>query len=837
MVTKVENFIDVNELEDIITLLDIKDSPSLFIQVFCAFSDYEFIRSIQDRLNANLPKAILIGSTSDGVIENSNIYAYKKSVIVFTSFNDTVLNSALIKQSDSNNNSFNMGKELSLKIVGENTKVIISFTDGINTNGEEYVNGLNSINSDIIISGGLAGDNGNLKETFVFDNNEITNNGAVAVSLNNLNLQVSTDYSFNWTPIGKKMKITKSIKNRVYEIDNTPIIEIYSKYLGDDIANSLPSIGIEFPLIFEDNGVQIGRAVLAKHDDNSLTFAGNIKEGKFVRFGVSDIEMILSSSDNHIRNILNRSKYEVESIFIYSCMARRRFAGHYLENEMKILSNQAPTAGFFTYGEFFKANGKCELLNETTTTLAISESKKSITPVLGDNLTIESEFGVNFIHAISHLANSVSRELEDLNNSLESRIKKGVNVIYKNAYYDKLTKLPNRLKLLIDLDKSVGKTLVLINIDEFSVINDFYGHKVGDKVLIQVAKLLFTTFDDDDEIVYKLPSDEFVLICCLDKDERDVEDKIQKIFKIINKSTVVYKSNIIRYSLTISSAKINGDNNSLINANMAMKRARERNIKCLLFNHNLMLSNNHKNNIKVANELRLAIEDDRIIVFYQPIFNALTQKVDKYECLTRLKKEDGEILLPLYFLGIAQKIKLYPEITKIMISKSFKKFSNTNLNFSLNLEFEDILNDDISDFIIESIQKYSIANQLTFELLETQELNDLQKIKNFIKKIKDLGAKIAIDDFGSGYSNFEYLIKMDSDYLKIDGSLIKNIDRDENSRVVVNTIISFAKSLNMTVVAEYVHSEEIFKIVKELGVDLIQGFYLGEPNDYLLSEV
>jgi len=837
LVTKVENFINVNELENIITSLDIEDSQSLLIQVFCAFANYEFIRDIQDTLNAHLPKAILIGSTSDGVIENSNIYAYKKSVIVFTTFNDTILNSALIKQSTSNHNSFNMGKELSLKIVSENTKVIISFTDGTNTNGEEYINGLNSIDNDIIISGGLAGDNGNLKETFVFDNNEITNNGAVAVALNNLHLQVSTDYSFNWTPIGKKMRVTKSIKNRVYEIDNIPVIEIYSKYLGDEVSNSLPAIGIEFPLVFEENGVQVGRAVLAKHDDNSLTFAGNIEEGKFVRFGIGDIEMILRSSDNHIKNILNTSRYEIESIFIYSCMARRRFAGHYLENEMKVFSNQAPTAGFFTYGEFFKSNGKCELLNETTTTLAISESKKEITPLLKDNLSTQGTFGVNFIHAISHLANNVSHELEDLNSSLESRIKKGVNVIYKNAYYDKLTKLPNRLKLFIDLDKSIAKALILINIDEFSVINDFYGHKVGDMVLTQVTNLLSTTFDSDDETVYKLPSDEFVLICCLDKHENYVEEKIKKIFEIINKSTVVYKSNVIRYSLTISSAKINGDSHSLINANMAMKRARETNIKYLVFKNNLMLSSNHKNNIKVANELRLAIEDDRIIVFYQPIFNALTQKVDKYECLTRLRKDDGEVMPPLSFLNIAQKIKLYPEITKIMVLKSFEKFSNTNLNFSLNLEFEDILNDDISNFIIESIKKYSIAKQLTFELLETQELNDLQKIKDFIKKVKALGAKIAIDDFGSGYSNFEYLIKMDSDYLKIDGSLIKNIDQDENSRVVVSAIISFAKSLNMTVVAEYVHSKEVFEIVKELGIDLIQGFYLGKPNDYLLSEI
>lgn len=135
------------------------------------------------------------------------------------------------------------------------------------------------------------------------------------------------------------------------------------------------------------------------------------------------------------------------------------------------------------------------------------------------------------------------------------------------------------------------------------------------------------------------------------------------------------------------------------------------------------------------------------------------------------------------------------------------------------------------EFILNTIKRTNTAKQITFEIVESEGIEDFEEIKNFIKKIKSLGCKIAIDDFGTGYSNFEYIIKLNVDFIKIDGSLIKNIHLDNNLYLTVKTIVGFAKALNIKTVAEFVHNEDVLKCVKELEIDYSQGFFIDEPKE------
>ena len=134
------------------------------------------------------------------------------------------------------------------------------------------------------------------------------------------------------------------------------------------------------------------------------------------------------------------------------------------------------------------------------------------------------------------------------------------------------------------------------------------------------------------------------------------------------------------------------------------------------------------------------------------------------------------------------------------------------------------------DNILEKL-KFEDRNRLVFEILESENLSDYDFLEEFVLKYKKLGVKIAIDDFGSGYSNFIRIIRLKPDYLKIDGSLIKNIDKDNNSYEIVKSIIAFSKTLNIKTIAEYVHSEEIFNLLLELDVDEFQGYYFGKPDE------
>ncbi|MEA3521745.1 MAG: FIST N-terminal domain-containing protein, partial [Campylobacterota bacterium] len=395
----------------------IEDSSSLLIQVFTAHNNKSYIESLLKDINYIFSKAVLIGSTTDGEICNGEV-STMSTVISFTQFEKTQLD----VYSDSGNDCyFDAGKKLASTIIKPDSKAVIAFIDGLNGNGEEFLKGISSINSTVVIAGGMAGDNAQFEVSYVFTKTDIMDNGVVGVSLSSEYLHVMSDYSFHWLRVGKELSITKAEKNRVYQINNLSAYDTYAHYLGTNIAEKLPAVGIEFPLIINRDGVDIARAVIGKEDDGSLIFAGNLHEGDRVNFGYGDSDSILSHAHKHCAHI---QKYPVESLFIYSCMARRRFMPHDIDKEIKPLNSIAPTSGFFTYGEFFSASHN-ELLNQTMTILALSESDNIHTKIALD--TIQEEHSET-MQALAHLINISSSELIS-QNERQTRIYKRLHYI------------------------------------------------------------------------------------------------------------------------------------------------------------------------------------------------------------------------------------------------------------------------------------------------------------------------------------------------------------------------------------------------------------------------
>ncbi len=831
------SFTNVTELSLELLKHNISDSAQNLIQVYMADVDKNSIISVQQFLQESFPKSVVIGTTTDGIIDRGDIlFCEGKHVITFSCFEKTELKSSFVSIENEFTGSYKLGVKVVSGLTTSKTKLLLSFASGLYINGEEFVNGIASISGNIMLAGGMAGDNGALQKTYVFDKNNITHKGAVCVALDSEYLSVTNNHTFDWQPIGKKLLVTKAVKNRVYEIDGMSAVDVYAKYLGEYVAENLPKIGIEFPLIIERGGETIGRAVIKKFDDDSLGFAGNILEGEYVRFGVGAVDEILNSSSYQFQKLLGKVKYKPEAIFIYSCMARRRFLEERAEDELKALSHLGAMSGFFTYGEFFHFNNHNQLLNETMTTILLSENKEPL-DFSFENIDLDSlEHKIRANHVIARLANRVSKELEELNESLEKRIKESADFIYKQAYYDKLTGLPNRLSLISSLEKSIGKIVFLVNIDDFTTINDFYGYEVGDKVIQKLAKILVHLASSLDMEVYKLPSDEFALIGNIVHRQDKIENIMKLVIAYVAKEKFEIQNNFIHVNITMSAAYINSKQTGLANADMTLKMAKKSGMQYMMFNEDLQLTKQYEQNIQIANCIKSAIQNDRIIPYFQPIFSPKSGKVEKYEALVRLVKEDGSILSPYAFLGVSEKIKLYPKITEIMVEKTFGFFRKNGLSFSINLSFSDILNNRTRNFLFNKIVEYDIASQLTIEILETQELQKNEIIQQFIVDVYSYGAKIAIDDFGSGFANFKYMTTIKSDYMKIDGSLIRDIVEDENNRLVVETIVSFAQKLGKKTIAEYVHSKEVYDTVKSIGVDFIQGYYLAKPSPTIFQE-
>ncbi|WP_372999236.1 EAL domain-containing protein [Sulfurimonas sp.] len=393
---------------------------------------------------------------------------------------------------------------------------------------------------------------------------------------------------------------------------------------------------------------------------------------------------------------------------------------------------------------------------------------------------------------------------------------------------DDMTQLPNRQKLIEDLQENKELKLAIINIEKFKEINDYYGFDTGDRLLVELSTMLSKMLVNYTTKLYKLPADEFAVLTDDSIDKESFRGLMLSILDTINS----FEFEIGSYSFNLRALSgASMQRNYYINAEMATNHAKLNNEEFVFFDENIEIKEQLENNVNWTKKLKAAIEDDRIVMFAQPIVCNTSMCAKKYECLIRMIDTDGTVISPFKFLTIAKKSRLYPELTKIVIEKSIDYFKDKEDFFSINLTLEDILNQDIVDLLKDQIEKHTgLGQRLIIEIVEDEGIENYNEVSTFIDSVKSLGCKIAIDDFGTGYSNFDYLMKLNVDFIKIDGSIIKNIDHDNGAKIVTELIVDFAKRLNIETIAEFVYSQEIHAIVKEMGIDYSQGFYLGKPE-------
>lgn len=430
------------------------------------------------------------------------------------------------------------------------------------------------------------------------------------------------------------------------------------------------------------------------------------------------------------------------------------------------------------------------------------------------------------------------------------------------AGHDELTGLMNRSRFIDEADawmkeagaKGVTAALSIIDMDQFKLLNDTFGHGAGDEYLRRLAKVLKDLLEreygedpaafDSPPLLSRLSGDEFSVFLPGTGGEKTIW-LIERIRAAVEGFYFTEASSSLTVSAGVSFYPDHGHHMKelLSKADAAMYRAKElgRNRTHAYRPEDQDLEKMHS---RLAWKERIfkGIREDRFVPWFQPILDLKSDEIHHYEALARLVSEDGKVLLPGAFIDIAERFGIVGLIDRVIIEKTMRVQAEQGkkgrrLSFGMNLSGKDLGDADLLDFIKRKILETGAEPEnLIFEITETAAIGDLEKAIRFVKSLKETGCHFSLDDFGVGFTSFTYLKEMPVDVIKIDGSFIRKLEGNPEDQVLVKAITEMARGLRIRSIAEFVENEKTLAILKSFGVDYAQGYLIGKPSPGLVPE-
>ena len=423
------------------------------------------------------------------------------------------------------------------------------------------------------------------------------------------------------------------------------------------------------------------------------------------------------------------------------------------------------------------------------------------------------------------------------------------------AEHDSLTGLINRRRFQEELDRAVAYSqryqqqgaLLFIDLDQFKYINDSYGHQYGDEYLVDVSRRLSKALRKTD-ILGRLGGDEFgVIIPNVTLEE--VKTVATALLGTLSQETIKYKDKVIHISASIgvvffpTQGEIGSD--LLAKADAAMYNAKHSGrSQYHIFSEDDDELWNMQAKVHWEERIRWALKENRFTLYFQPVADLKSYKITHYEVLLRMIGSDDELILPAAFLDTAERFGLIREIDCWVLQNAIKeqaarRDASNEVALAINISGRHFGSSDIMTVVKESMDTYGVdPSKIVFEITETAAVENLSEAREFIDSLQSIGCRFALDDFGTGFSSFHYLRNLPVDYVKIDGSFVRNLHIDQEDRVFVKAMVELAQGLGITCIAEFVENREIVGILRNLGVELGQGYYLSKPKpDTLDSDV
>ncbi|EVT80614.1 EAL domain-containing protein [Vibrio parahaemolyticus] len=768
---------DVSQLNDFLVTSQLHPDKQYLVQILSTQSR-ECAVALAKAVLSMLPNAHVIGHSTRNVILDGDIFT-SGCLINLIEFGQTTLTSAVQAYSFSPDID---GGELKRSLqLQSNSQVIISFA--VQIERRDYPLYQTFATENVRVSGGLAQtiEDG----CWVLYQNQTYDNAVVAVALHSDTLQTWTDAYSEWNPIGMPHKVTHAKGTRLYCLGERKALDVYKHYLADGHDVTINQL-LSFPLYRETLGRKEVCTVTELHVDGSMSFDRPWCLGDEVQFCYNHPSLTLEQVRH---GVVELAMHQPEVVMIYNCASRLDFIDS--SDEVQAFMDIAATFGSYCMGEIHGDIGQPEILHHSLTYLAMRE---------GD-------------------------EVQSLNLP-KPQVSASISPLFSLSH--------------IDCDEHL-LTLKLLN---FSHINEKYGYRVGDQLLKDLSMHFTNRLRKRLGMpaalqLYSIGVGEWAFVFKAEQSSETIKQHFTRFadaveqtnFEPLGLREIDYLSISLCGGLVSRRDFPSASPDELLLKGIEARRSGVRSNTHICNAKDIEVSEDvRKEQLGWLSCVSRAILKQNIITYSQPIVHAYSHLPASQECLVRILEEDGTVIAPGRFLPIISDTHLYTRLSRHMIRSTLHYMRDKKGDFSINLSPQDLLSDKTLMLLEHEISQLNDSTRIGLEVLESEQIKDYGRMIEVCSHFRKLGARIIVDDFGSGYSNIDEILKLEPEVIKLDGSLIRDIDKDLKQRKIASQLVRLCQVFNAETVAEFVHNREVCKIAQDMGVDYLQGYYLGEPT-------
>ncbi|MCH5280809.1 MAG: EAL domain-containing protein [Lachnospiraceae bacterium] len=811
--------------------IGLQKEKQLLVRVHSSIHSMEEMQDVAKDIKAVLPNALIIGCSSSMVVCEGDILS-DSCLVSITEFDDCKLRMGMfscVTEEGKEKDGDVLCRQVSEELIKKEEGLMLVFFPLSYYKTAKFVSCMNRENKGVKMVGGVAYIAESVHHqaenlAYVLSDTTASANSMAAVMMISPKLSVYENVVNGVDAIGRSYEVTKVHEHFVDEIEGVDAATWYEDMLGKEELAKDPSLAGIFPLVYE--GTKLSHNVVFEPYEvlpepylsekrNRINLFSEITEGMKFSLGYFDPQKIIDQM-----NALYAQLHEepIEVVFIYDCLARMWMLHDCASWEVSQFK-ATNMSGAMMAGEIGYLDGKNVYANSTFVVAGLSEDKQA--RILLKEKVLQNIAGLQYnnVQMINYL-------LTIGNKQLNRQINEQYGQMQKAMFYNANLDLENQTKYLVDRENEGLNKAAVFSLKNERVIRLFLGQGALQEELKKIYAKLNEDLNEKGLRFYSYGECALLIAAGSNiTDEAFVSDMKEALEQL---NSVICKEFVFSYECAI----VMHEEEALSKLDEALEYAEKNKIPFVLYSEVKSDGVDIKEEMRMLQIIKEALVQDRVIPYFQGIYDNRQKSIGLHEALIRIEDAEGNMYYPDQFLPVAKEYGLYEALSVVMVKKVMQMFLNQGRKVSINLNVRDIYDREMIRMIFRFLEQEKHPENFVFELVESEEIQDYTYIQQFADSIHEYGARIAIDDFGSGFCNMMHVIRIDADIIKIDGEIIKEICHDENCREFLEMINNWCAHKKKEVIAEYVENEAIQQIMEEIGITHSQGYYYARPMSW-----